>query len=251
MAMGKRIVELAAWSLACALACGALGCSRTLMVRTRTTFDTQAEPTESAIYVGRSAVVSESPDDRIIFDFDANTETSVHKARKTYWVMTFDELRQQVKTAKERHALWLPDALRKVTPPPPTVTATGRTEVIAGYTATEYAIAGNGVSGAVWVTDALEMPSKLLAWQRLYHAIPRLRPGPEFDAAADTVKGTPLRTVKTISVESRRSTTTVEVVEVGRRRPPLGAFSVPRGYTRVPAPDLSKHLIRQDEDDDE
>ena len=241
----------AAWLLVAGLVCGSLGCSRTFVVRTRTTFDSSAAPSEDALYVRQNAVASEGAGRRLIFDFDTNTEISVDDLRKTYWVMTLDELREQVQTAKARYAAWFPEELRNVTPPPPTVTPTGRTRTIAGYSATEYAIAGNDVSGAVWVTGAFAMPPKLRTWERLHRAIPRLHGGPDFDAAADTVAGTPLRTVRTITVEARSSTSTTDVVDAGRGWAPLGVFSVPSGYTRVPTPDLSRHLIRQDLEEDD
>ncbi len=118
-----------------------------LTVRQRTTTGggRNAQTREETQYAHGNTLVIDGPDERTIVDVGARTMTIADKRRKTYFVLTFDQMRSQADAVQKK----LQDMPRQErgmmdemlgNGAPVTLQPTGKKETIAGYEATEYAL---------------------------------------------------------------------------------------------------------------
>jgi hypothetical protein len=217
-----------------------------LVLRQRTTTDAAGHPVvrEETQYVHGDLLVIDAPDTRTIVDVGAKTMTVADKQRKTYFVMTFDDLRRQAEAIQERAKHMPPDVKKMLdemlgTGAPITLEPTGKHDTIAGYPATEYALTGGPFRGSIWTTDALSVPEGVRKWRELSaDATAKEGPARPLAQALAQVKGMPLRTgmAATLGKQGRFATST-EVIEVKTDAPPADVLVVPPGFAKT-APDL-------------
>src|SRR4029453_18645839 len=87
----------------------ALGGDLTLRQRTTTTSSGQSFTREERQYAHGDLLVIDAADTRTIVDVSAQTMTVADKEKKTYFVMTFEDMRRQAEAVQSRAAKMPPD----------------------------------------------------------------------------------------------------------------------------------------------
>lgn len=107
-----------------------------------------------AEYWSDRGLVVDDPEQRLIVDCTARQLTIADKERRTYSVLSLDQIGRQLSALDGMVQRLLPelrDALgvgRRID-----VTATSERSTIAGHPAREYAVSGDDVRGSVWTTE--------------------------------------------------------------------------------------------------
>jgi len=214
-----------------------VGRAMDLTIRQRvTTTGPRAETHEATEYVTTTRRITDDPTHRTIVDLDARTLTVLDKTRKTYTVTTFDQLRAQMEAARKQLDAMPPEARKMMGGMDAEVTLhpTGKTEKIAGYEAKEYALSGGPTTGAVWVTEEIELPSKSEDWDKFRGAIGGASgPGSKLGEAMAKLKGFPLRTNVTYSVGPITAGYATEVLSVSAQAAPPDVLTIPADTRKV------------------
>ncbi len=225
-------------SLLCiAAACGGPARPTDLAVRERSSGGGRVAE-QTTYYAGRKTVV-DGERQRTVIDLDAKTITMIDKASKSYAVTTFDNVRGQGDALKKRFDALPPEEQQKMTggDQPVTTKATGKTEQIAGYEATEYLVEVGPLSGSIWVTEAVEPPAVKHDWETTSSSMRGFtRIIDRFSDALLGLKGLPLRKVITTTRGDDKSVGTTEVLEVIASPVPAEMLTVPEGYNKVALP---------------
>ncbi len=190
-------------------------------------------PYEETQFFSGSKSVRDDPQQRTIVDLEAKTIMVLRKGAKLYSVTRLEDVRREDEQQKARLAS-LPTEARKSLgfAAPVTLKPTGQTQKIAGYKAKEYTIAGGGMGGTVWVTDAINPGPGAYAWENSAGLTggPRGGPGGTLAEALVKLKGLPLRTALTVGSGPGRVKTTIEVLRVEEKAPAADVFAVPPDY---------------------
>lgn len=190
-------------------------------------------PYEETQFFSDGKSVRDDPQQRTVVDLDAKSITTLTKASKMYKVARLDDVRRQDEEQRANLAR-LPAAARKTLgiDEPVALKPTGQTQEIAGYKAKEYAISAGGVSGTVWVTDAIDPGAGAYAWENRAGLTGGARGGPagKLAEALARLKGLPLRTVLTVGSGAARVTTTIDVLQIEKKALPDDLLEVPRDY---------------------
>jgi len=212
-----------------------------LTIRQRTMLGGVA-PREETQYAHGTLLVIDAPDSRTIVDVDARTMRVADKQRRTWFEITFDDLRRQA-DAVERRAGAMPPKERKMLDEliggngTVTLVPTGRKETIAGFPATEQALKGGPFAGSIWATEAVAVPEGVRRWRELSaDSTSAAGPARPLTQALAQVRGLPLRTSMTANVGGSTFATSTEVLEVRKTPIPREVLQVPPGFTRVAAP---------------
>jgi hypothetical protein len=216
------------------VALAAVAAAADLVVRQRSSMG-GATPAEETVYLAGSTIVTESPTARTIVDLDRKTITSIDPGRRTYTVVTFDELESQLQALRKAMEHLPPEARKQMgglleDEQPVTLERTGRTETIAGHPAAEYAIRGGSYTGAVWTTDAIPKPPAFRRWKSLEGS--GGGPTRQLGLALDRVPGFPLRTRIETRSGGQRILMSNEVIEVKEGPLPPALRTVPAGFSR-------------------
>jgi hypothetical protein len=222
----------------------AFGADLTLRQRTTTTSSGQSFAREETQYAHGDLLVIDASDTRTIVDVTAQTMTIADKQKKTYFVMTFDDMRRQAEAVQSRAAKMPPDVKKmldemlgvgaKITLKP-----SGKHDTIAGYDAAEYRLAGGPFHGSIWTTDAIATPDGVRRWRELSaSATASAGPARPLAHALSQVQGTPLRVGMAATTGHGSFSTSTEVLEVSTEPVPSDVLQVPRGFTKVPTPPL-------------
>jgi hypothetical protein len=215
-----------------------------LTIRQRTTTNAagQSSTREEMQYAHGDVLVIDAADTRTIVDVVAKTMTVADKAKKTYFVMTFDDMRKQAEAVRSRVAK-MPADVRKMLEEmlgsggAVTLEPTGKHEKIAGFDASEQELSGGPFHGSIWTTDAIELPDGVRRWRELAAgATAEGGPARPLAEALARVHGLPLRSAMTATVGPGSFTTTIEVLEASTKAPPPEVLALPAGFTRVDAP---------------
>jgi len=203
-----------------------------LILHQRVTIGSGA-PYEETQFFSDGKSVRDDPQQRTVVDVDAKSITVLTKSSKMYKVARLDDVRREDEQQKASLAS-LPAEARKTLgiDEPATLKPTGQTQKIAGYKAKEYAISGGGMSGTVWVTDAIDPGAGAYAWENRAGLTGGARGGPagKLAEALAGLKGLPLRTAFTVGSGAARVTTTIEVLQVEKKALPADILEVPRDY---------------------
>lgn len=216
----------------------------TLRQRTTTTGGGRSFSHEETQYAHGDLLVIEAPDTRTIVDVGAKTMTIADKQKRTYFVMTFDDMRRQAEAVQERAGKMPPDVkkmLDEMLGAGATITLkpTGKHDTIAGYAANEYTLSGGPFRGSIWTTDAIALPDGVRKWRELSaSATAPAGPARPLAQALAEVKGTPLRTGMAATAGQGTFSTASEVLEVSTKAPPADVLAVPPGFTKTPPPSL-------------
>jgi|SRR5215468_3804708 len=212
--------------------------------RTTTTGGGRSLAREETQYAHGDLLVIDAADTRTIVDVAAQTMTVADKSKKTFFVMTFDDMRRQADAVQERTNKMPPDVkkmLDEMLGAGATVTLkpTGKRDTIAGYVADEYALSGGPFRGSIWTTDAIAVPEGVRKWRELSaSATAAAGPARPLAQALAQVHGMPLRIGMAATLGQDTVTTATEVLEVNTKEPPADVLTVPRGFARVSMPPL-------------
>jgi len=224
------------------LAAPAFAGDLTIRQRTTTSAGGQTNTREEMQYAHGDVLVIDAPDTRTIVDVAARTMTVADKAKRIYFVMTFDDLRKQSDAVRERVAKMPPDVRKMLeemlgSGGTVTLTPTGKQEKIAGYAASEQELSGGPFHGSIWTTDAIQLPDGVRKWRELAAgATAEGGPARPLAEALARVRGVPLRSTMTATVGPGSFTTTIEVLEASTKPPPSEVLALPPGFTKVEAP---------------
>jgi hypothetical protein len=236
----RRLVVLPSLAL---LAGAALAGDLTLRQRTTTTGGGRSLAREETQYAHGDLLVIDAPDTRTIVDVGANTMTVADKQAKTYFVMTFDDMRRQADAVQARANEMPPDVKKMLdemlgTGATVTVERTGKRDTIAGHVANEYTLSAGPFRGSIWTTDAITLPEGVRKWRELSaSATAPAGPARPLAQALAQVKGVPLRTGMAATLGRGGSiTTATEVLEVRTTEAPADVLRIPPGFTKASPP---------------
>jgi hypothetical protein len=222
----------------------ALGGDLTLRQRTTTTSSGQSFTREERQYAHGDLLVIDAADTRTIVDVSAQTMTVADKEKKTYFVMTFEDMRRQAEAVQSRAAKMPPDVKKMLDEmlgvgAKFTLKPSGKRDTIAGYDTAEYTLSGGPFRGSIWTTDAIETPDGVRRWRELSAAATASAgPARPLAQALSQVKGTPLRVGMAATTGRGSFSTASEVFEVSTKPVPSDVLAVPRGFTRIATPPL-------------
>ena len=224
--------------LSCLLVASTVGAAD-LVVRQRSSTGSDAAPKEETVYLAGNKIATDTPTARTLVDLDAKTITSIDLGKRTYTVVTFDQLTAQMDALKKSIEMLPPDARKQMgvlfgDSAPVTVKATGKTAQIAGYTAAEYALSGGPYSGAVWSTDAIPTPTAFQTWKGIEHS--NGGSARQLGEAISQIKGFPLRTHIEVKTGGRAIVLSNDVIDVKEATPPREMLRVPTGFTQQALP---------------
>jgi hypothetical protein len=222
----------------------ALAGDLTVRQRTTTTGGGRSLAREETQYAHGDLLVIDGPDTRTIVDVAAKTMTVADKQKKSFFVMTFDDMRRQAEAVQARANKMPPDVkkmLDEMLGAGATVTLkpTGKHDTIAGYVAHEYTLSGGPFRGSIWTTDAITLPEGVRKWRELSaSATAPTGPARPLAQALAQVKGVPLRIGMAATLGQGSVTTATEVLEMSTKEPPADVLTVPPGFANAPAPPL-------------
>jgi len=225
-----------------------------VVVRQKTSTTGMVErETQSTQYWTSEMMIVDDDSNRIIIDFAGERLTAADKQKKTYNVVSFNQMRAAMDQARARMAQESgglgPDAKAALSGMGEPIGAegivdvkpTGKREKIAGYDAEEYSFVGSAVSGTLWVSKDLPLPLGKKAKEAYIASTAGMRaPGRQFALAMVETNGIPLRTAMNVALGPNGTTTTNEVTEVRREPPPPEMRRVPEDFApAAPAPPAS------------
>jgi hypothetical protein len=235
--------------LALVAACDRAGGDLAIRQRTSTT-GLASRSSESTQYWSEKLMVVDEESSRVIVDFAAETMTTVNKQARTFFTLTFDEMRARMEAARQAMELRTADlppdareALERMGQPvgerasAVEVAPTGKKETIAGYEAVEYGFTGNAAHGSLWVSESLPLPLGEVEKGAFRKSMDGMQPPNMLLALAIAqTNAIPLRTVINVAIGPSGSTSTNEVIEVQRTRVPADVARVPQGFRQVDPP---------------
>jgi hypothetical protein len=227
--------------LACVLLASTAGAAD-LVVRQRTSTGLSTAPTEETVYLMADTIVTDSRAMRTIVDLDKRTITSADKAKRTYTVLTFDELTMQMEALRKALANLPPEARKQMgallnESEPVTLEPTGKTDTIAGYPAKEHALRGGPYSGSIWTTDAIATPPAFQKWKSIEKA--RGGAARQLSEAIEKLSGFPLRTRVEAKTPGQNVVLSNDVIEVREGSPPADVRGVPAGFAKQATPAIA------------
>jgi hypothetical protein len=227
--------------LALVLAAASVHAADGLLVRERTTAN--GSVTEVTTYYTADKVVTDAPRQRTVIDLTAKTVTLIDKAAKSYALVTFDALRRQGKTMRERFDAMPEDARKKMTGDgaSATIKQTGKTATILDHPAKEYEIKSGPVSGLVWMAEDVKVPAAKPTWDKEQASMrPYARPVDNYGDAIAGLKGIAVRKATTLTAEgAQKPISEQEVAELREATPPADALTVPEGFSKTELPGLN------------
>jgi hypothetical protein len=213
------------------------------------------KPTEQTEYYTARKTITDGPAERTLVDLDAKTITTLDKTKKTYWVITFAEMKRDLalqRDARRKQLAELPKEVRDLMrlDQKPTVTRAEGRQTIAGYAAREYRVEAGPVSGTVWTTEDLALPDSIQEWRALSAGEGQTPVGGLSEALAQ-VNGFPLKTVTAIGSGEDTQTVTDEVLSVRQESPPAELLTVPADWKKVARPEAPPEPEEEDDDEDD
>ena len=191
----------------------------------------------------------------VIIDLKAGTMTNINEKKKTYFVMTKQDMEaMQAKMAermndpKMKQAMAMMQGLGSSVASSTEVKKTGVTRKVAGYACEEWLInMGGMMTMTECVTNDLKYPAQ--SWAAMADFNESMRKtmsgfGPSAKAGADyaekmkSIKGFPVATSSTVDAGVMKMTTTSEVTDVRHDPIPASTWQVPAGFTQVENPML-------------
>src|SRR5262249_7829812 len=152
---------------------------------------------EETVYLAGDLMVTDGANVRTIVDLGKHTVTTIDKPRRSYSVLTFDDLSAQVEAMRKAIENAPPEARKNMSvifddSTQVTIKPTGKTETIAGKPAKEYALSGGPYTGTIWTTDAVEKPPAFQKWK----SVEKSRGGAarQLGNAIEKLDGFPVRT---------------------------------------------------------
>jgi len=176
-----------------------------------------AFPFEEMAYFREDKAARESGRSRFVVDVKEKTLTTANRDSETYSVLPLE-------------------ALRRTGSGTATLEPTGKKEKIAGHKAREYTIAGDRVSGTIWLGYGFDIPAGTREWALRAGAVGPKVPAPELtEAIVKQQKGMPLRSSVTMASGATGLTTATEVLVVHDAAVADDLLAPPKGFKKAAA----------------
>jgi len=245
------------------LAIGLPALAQDLTITSKVTRDGGAPETTTSYLSSDHARMASANGNEVIVDFKSGTMTTLDAKRKTYSVITREELDAMAAKVKERmNSPEMKKAQEQMKNLPPeaqermkammgsmftvNVEKIGTHRTIAGYPCENWMITmGQMTKTEECLTNDLKLPLKSWEMYRGYSDMMKnmmAAMGPmarNFDAMMEQMKkakGFPLATTTSVEVMGRKSTSTSEVTSIKEGRIPAAAWEIPAGYKKVESP---------------
>lgn len=198
---------------------------------------------------------SESRGTDIIIDLKTGTMTNINEKKKTYFLITRQDLEtmrtkmaERMNDPKMKQAMAMMQGMRSSMASSTEVKKTGVSRKVAGYACDEWLISMGGMMTMTeCVTNDLKYPVQ--SWAAMTDFNQSMRNtmsgfGPNAKASADyaekmkSIKGFPVATSSTVEAGPMKMTTSSEVTEVHREPIPASIWEVPAGFMQVDNPML-------------
>jgi len=225
-----------------------------LTVTSKVTTNGQPGGTQTSYISSDHIRHSESKGNDVIIDLKNGTMTNIDGKKKTYFVMTKQDM-QTVQAAmaarmndpKMKQAMAMMQGMSSSMASDTEVKKTGVTRKVAGYACEEWLInMGGMVSMTECVTNDLKYPVQ--SWAALADFQESMRKsmsfGPSAKSSADyaekmkSIKGFPVASTSTVDAGITKITTATEVTNVSRTPIASSTWDVPAGFTKVENPML-------------
>jgi Domain of unknown function (DUF4412) len=197
---------------------------------------------------------SESKGNDVIIDLKNATMTNIDGKKKTYYVMTKQDMETmqaamaaRMNDPKMKQAMAMMQGMSSSVASSTEVKKTGVTRKVAGYACEEWLITMGGMmSMTECVTNDFKYPVQ--SWAALADFQESMRKsmsfGPSAKSGADyaekmkSIKGFPVASTTTVDAGVMKTTTATEVTDVSRTAIPASTWDVPAGFTKVENPML-------------
>ena len=197
---------------------------------------------------------SESKGNDVIIDLKNATMTNIDGKKKTYYVMTKQDMETmqaamaaRMNDPKMKQAMAMMQGMSSSVASSTEVKKTGVTRKVAGYACEEWLITMGGMmSMTECVTNDFKYPVQ--SWAALSDFQESMRKsmsfGPSAKSGADyaekmkSIKGFPVASTTTVDAGVMKTTTATEVTDVSRTAIPAATWDVPAGFTKVENPML-------------
>jgi len=198
---------------------------------------------------------SESKGTDVIIDLKTGTMTNINEKKKTYFLITKQDLEtmqarmaERMNDPKMKQAMTMMQGLGSSMASSTEVKKTGVSRKVAGYACDEWLISMGGMMTMTeCVTNDLKYPVQ--SWSAMTDFNESMRKsmsgfGPNAKASADyaekmkSIKGFPVATSSTVEVGPMKIARSTEVTEVRRDPIPESTWQVPAGFSQVENPML-------------
>jgi Domain of unknown function (DUF4412) len=197
---------------------------------------------------------SESTGNDVIIDLKSGTMMNIDGKKKTYFVMTRQDLEAmqaamaaRMNDPKMKEAMAMMKGMSSSMAANTEVKKTGVTRKVAGYACEEWHISMGGmVNMTECITNDFKYPEQ--SWAALADFQESMRKsmafgpgaqaGSEFAEKMKSIKGFPVASTSTVDAGLVKVTTTTEVTAVSRTPIPVSTWDAPVGFTKVENPML-------------
>jgi hypothetical protein len=197
---------------------------------------------------------SESKGNDVIIDLKSGTMTNIDGKKKTYFVMTKQDMETmqaamaaRMNDPKMKQAMAMMQGVSSSVASNTEVKKTGVTRKVAGYACEEWRINMGGIlSMTECVTNDFKYPVQ--SWAALADFQESMRKsmsfGPSAKSSADfaekmkSIKGFPVASTSTVDAGITKITTATEVTDVSRTPIPASTWDVPAGFAKIENPML-------------
>jgi hypothetical protein len=225
-----------------------------LTVVSNVTTNGQPEGTQTSYISSDHIRHSESQGNDMIIDLKNGAMTNIDGKKKTYYVMTKEEMEamqaamaERMNDPKMKQAMAMMKGMSSSMASGTEVKKTGVTRKVAGYACEEWLITMGGLMSMTdCVTNDLKYPMQ--SWAALADFQESMRKsmsfGPTAKSGADyaekmkSIKGFPVASTTTVDAGVMKTTTATEVTNVSRAPIPASTWDVPAGFTKVENPML-------------
>lgn len=210
-----------------------------LIIRQRITGDGESNSVrEETQYLTATQRITDSEDSRLIIDLSAQSMTVANKAKKSFQVLSFEQIRQQTQAMRAQFDKLPPEAKKQLPDLDGDVTikATGKTDTMLGHPVKQYAVTSGLASGDLWVTEDFLPPGDVGAWKDAMTTMSGPNgPGGKLAAALADLRGSQLRSSFTTKIGPRQMTVVTEVIEITSKSAPAEVTKPPAGFEKVAA----------------
>lgn len=212
--------------------------AKDLIIKRKVTTAIGGPTLESTCYWGARQRVTDDATRRITFDLDTKTVTVLDKKSNAYFTLSFDQILQQRQTQNQRfEALPMEDRKKVGLDKPIELTASGKSETIAGRAAKEYTFGAAQLSGTVWIAEDLKPPAAWAEWQNVIANIESSGyAGRQLSESIARMPGYPMRSSLNVNMGTQQTAFTVEVSEVSLGKIPEEMIKLPAGAIKAEAP---------------
>jgi len=220
-----------------------------LTVTSNVTTNGQPAGTQTDYISGDHVRHSRARGEDMIIDLNSGTMTNIDMKKKTYYIMTRQDmlamqtkLNERMSDPKVTQAMAAMQGMSSSMAASTEVKKTGVTRKVAGYSCEEWRISMGGMMNMTeCVTSDFKYPAQTWAALADFNASMRksmgsfgadANSGADFAEKMKSIKGFPVATTTIVEVGPVKTTTSSEVSEVSRAAIPASTWEVPAGFSR-------------------